>query len=656
VAAVALIVSILGGWSTTPAGAAGGAQYKVPPATSGTINACDTPITLSDGVRLFADRVSPDKAGRYPTILTVTGYNKSPGPQNSCGASDSLFATHGYNRLTVDDRGSGNSEGSWDSWGARMQQDYKELLDWIVKQPWSDGTVGMTGGSYMGITSFLVAETGHPAVKAIWADVPMADAYRDVTLHGGSINAAFIPLWLGLVGGLGAIPASWTFSDPGTALVTEATHLAGVAGFQGDAVSNFATDGDLAYDGPFYQLRSPETKAATLTVPVAWTGGWFDLFQRGEARLYNALKSLGPDKKKWFMSPTYHTAGNSHWDELGIGSKDAVVLAWFDHWLKRADNGVEKLPSINLWQMGAERWNRPTAWPVPSTAWTTYHLGGGPSGSASSLNDGTLATTPSAPGSDMLPVLPLLGFCSRSLTQWSAGLVLGGSDCETDDRVAEATALTYTTTPLAADVEVTGPITATIWGTLNRPEANLAAIVSDVAPDGRSTQVTGGWLNASHRAVDAARSIAIGDRTVIPFHPFTKAAQKAVPSGEPQRYDIEVFPTAQTFKAGHRIRLMISTGDAHALAPAPVALNTVGAVFTVLRDSAHPSTLLLPITTASAGAGSSLAVKGATATANDGRQTLPATGRDGTVALAGVAAAIGLLAVRRGARRPGAAV
>jgi putative CocE/NonD family hydrolase len=630
-----------------PARAASTPQYTVPP-TSGTKSTCNVPVTMSDGVRLFGDLVSPEQPGRYPTILTLTGYNKGPGAYGACSASDSLFAGHGYNRFVVDDRGTGNSEGSWDSWGARMQLDYKELLDWIVKQPWSNGIVGTTGGSYLGITSFLVAETGHPSVKAIWADVPMADAYRDVTNHGGNINVAFIPLWLALVAGLGALPPTWTFDDTGAGLATEAAHLASVAGFQGKSVAEFATNGELAYDGDFYKLRSPETKAAALHVPVAWTGGWFDLFQRGETRLYGALKSLGPDQKKFFMSPTYHTAGNSHWDEMGIGSKSAVMLAWFDHWLKGVDNGIERIPSVNLWNMGAEKWTHPAGWPVPSTEWTRYALGSGPSGSARSLNDGALTTASNAAkaGADALPVLPLLGICSRSITQWSAGLALGGSRCETDNRIEELTALTYTTDALPADVNVTGPITATLWGTLNRPEANLGAIVTDVAPDGTSTQVTGGWLNASQRALDPARAIKVGVDTVIPFHPYTKQSQAAVPSGVPQRYDIEVFPTSQVFKAGHRIRLTVTTGDAHALPPAVVAPNLAGAVFTLLHDPAHPSSVLLPIVPASTAPGTAVAPTGFSRV--DERPVLAATGRDATAAgWAALALTLVLFARRR---------
>src|SRR5437763_11263141 len=159
-----------------------GAPYAVPPPASGTVATCDIPIAMSDGVHLRADLTTPDgPTVARPTILTVTGYNKSAGQfPGTCSAQGTLWATHGYNYVVVDDRGSGNSEGQWTSWDARTHQDYGELLDWLTTQSWSDGTVATTGGSYLGITSLFVAEAAqqldatHPgarSVKAVWADV-----------------------------------------------------------------------------------------------------------------------------------------------------------------------------------------------------------------------------------------------------------------------------------------------------------------------------------------------------------------------------------------------------------------------------------------------------------------------------------------------------
>src|SRR3954453_22114382 len=185
----------------------------------------NAPIQMSDGVTLRANVFLPKSDGRFPVVLTATGYNKDtnnplglPG-----GSADSALASgnqklldEGIGIMILDDRGTGASEGRWDSWGQRSQDDYAEVLDWIQAQKWADGKVGMNGTSYMGITSFLVTEQdqkrvrdGKPrAVQAVWANVPMSDAYRDVTFHGGNVDAGFIPLWLGLTTGLSDIPPS----------------------------------------------------------------------------------------------------------------------------------------------------------------------------------------------------------------------------------------------------------------------------------------------------------------------------------------------------------------------------------------------------------------------------------------------------------------
>src|SRR5437588_9540893 len=195
-----------------------------------TVSLCNVPITMSDGTVLRANVFLPSTTGQYPTVLTATGYNKDAGNPTGqdCSSSQGIagdepgLTEKGFAVMVFDDRGTGAIGGRWDSWGQRTQDDYKEVLDWIQAQPWSNASVATAGQSYMGITSLLIAEAdaarvaeGKPrAVKAIWADIPMADAYRDVTFQGGSVNASFIPLWLGLVGTLSALPPSSTSANP----------------------------------------------------------------------------------------------------------------------------------------------------------------------------------------------------------------------------------------------------------------------------------------------------------------------------------------------------------------------------------------------------------------------------------------------------------
>lgn len=567
------------------------------------VSICNAPIRMSDGVTLRANVFLPKPDARVPVVLTVTGYNKDT--NNPLGlpgcSSDSALASgnqallaKGIGIMILDDRGTGASEGRWDSWGQRTQDDYAEVLDWIQAQKWSNGKVGMNGTSYMGITSFLVAEQdakrvreGKPrAVQAIWANVPMADAYRDVTFHGGAIDAGFIPLWLGLTTGLSDIPPSNTLDDPVGAGQNYLGHLQNGYDFAVQKVVDSTTGGVSAYDGPFYRLRSPITNIRDVRVPVAITGGWWDIFQRGEPLLFESLVNA-PVKKLWMM-PQYHGGPDAtSWNKQGAGDELAFEAKWFDHFLNGTANGVEKYPPVNLYTMGAERWQHLAKWPLPNTHYTPYYLDAG----------GRLGTAKAAQAtSDTKPLLPASSPCSRMTAQWTAGLT--SSPCDTDNSTWEASGLTYTTPPLTKDTELTGPVMADIWAELtSAKDATLVAVLSDVDPaSGKSNQVTAGFLLASQRAVDRKKSWFSPEHQLIrPWHPFTRESQQPVVPGEANEYQIEIYPTSQVFKKGHQIRLTVGSADTPATqAPLPDLVNELGTL-TLLHGPAYPSNVLLPV-------------------------------------------------------------
>src|SRR5437764_6288397 len=136
--------------------------------------------------------------------------------QLSCPAP--RFPTHGYFQVSVDVRGTASSEGSWDSFGAAEQADSMDIARWIAAQPFSDGDLVLYGASYMGINQIFTAAQHPPGLRAIFPIIPAEDTYRDVTWHGGAIDAGFIPLWLGLVTALKLEPPNYTGSDPAEAM------------------------------------------------------------------------------------------------------------------------------------------------------------------------------------------------------------------------------------------------------------------------------------------------------------------------------------------------------------------------------------------------------------------------------------------------------
>jgi uncharacterized protein len=573
------------------------------------VSMCNVAVPMSDGTVLRANVYLPSTTGSFPTILTVTGYNKDAGNPTGqeCGSSQGIagdepgLTEKGLAVMVVDDRGTGASGGKWDSWGQRTQEDYKELLDWIQAQAWSNSSVATTGESYMGITSLLIAEAdaarvaeGKPrAVKAIWADIPMADAYRDVTFQGGTLNASFIPLWLGLVSSLSALPPSSTSVNPEEAATIYLEHLLSNAEFSGTHVLGASLGEEAAYDGPFYRLRSPVVRAGEITVPVVIQGGWWDLFQRGEPLLWESLKH-SPDRVL-IMSPHYHITSGPPMEDPKLKEK------WFTHWLLGARNNVQRTPHVNIYPINGTSWEHFSRFPVPETSYQQLHLSGEPSGSgAVSLHDGSLA--PSAPGTeggDIAPLLPASSPCSRETAQWTAGAA-AGSACDTNNTTYEASSLTYTTAPLQSSETITGLLSADVWAQLSATDATLVAVLSDVEPSGASNQLTAGFLMASQRAVDPKLSTytktATGRLMIRPWHPFTKASQQPVTPNQPTEYKIEIYPTTAIVKAGDRLRLTIGTANTFSDAPSlPTLGNELGGTITLLHGGQHDSTLQLPI-------------------------------------------------------------
>jgi putative CocE/NonD family hydrolase len=453
----------------------------------------------------------------------------------------------------------------------------------------------------MGITSLLIAEAdaarvaeGKPrAVKAVWADIPMADAYRDVTFQGGSLNASFIPLWLGLVGTLSALPPSSLSENPQEAAEDYFEHLLNNIEFSGQKIVGASLGQEGSYDGPFYRLRSPVVRAAEIDVPVVIQGGWWDLFQRGEPLLWEALRH-SPDRVL-FMSPHYHISQGPAMEDPKLKEK------WFEHWLQGVSNGVQRTPHVNLYAINGEHWEHFKRFPVPETSYQRLYLSGEPSGSgAVSLHDGSLASAPPASaGGDIAPLLPASSPCSRETAQWTAGAASTGA-CDTNNTTYEASSLTYTTPPLQSPMKITGLITADLWADLTATDATLVAVLSDVESSGASNQITAGFLMASQRAIDPKLSTytktATGKLMIRPWHPFTKESQQPVTPNQPTEYKIEIYPTSAIIKAGDRLRLTIGTANTFSSAPPlPELGNELGGTVTLLHGGPYESNVLLPI-------------------------------------------------------------
>ena len=605
----------------TPARAA--TSWQPDPATYGVYTQNDVPITMSDGVVLRANIAVPLKAGetaprldgsdRWPVLLTQTPYRKDGG----LFGVDTYFVQRGYAYVITDVRGTGSSEGQWTSFGPREQKDGPEVIDWIIHQPWAQPRLGLLGASYLAINQLLTMEqddlADHPlqAVKALFPVVPMSDSYRDVTYHGGNLDQAFIPPWLGLVTALGLPPANQATdgnpNDAADAATVAGDHVQGATNFQAQVAPQAITGGPLSYDGDFYRVNSPIERIDRIHIPTFIVGGEFDIFQRGEPLLYNALDVPA---KRLLIGPWIHLEGSTaaSLPADGIPDLHTLQLQWFDQYVRGQDTGEGSQPRVLEYELkgqDASHFVASPTWPLQGMHPVNLYLDGTTSGSAQSINDGSLkAVAPSAAGQDPLVYNPVGTGCTRTTFQWGDASTTQGSGggtnqvpCENDERPNEVQSLTYTTPVLSSPVTVNGPLNVHLVAeSVDGQNITFTVHLTDVAPSGASVGLTAGWLLASQRAEAQNPVTWVDDGHLLRvFHPFTQASEQAVPSG-PTAYDIEVFPTYATFQAGHRLRLDITTGDEPHMAPSlPHQAQSAAAIYMVDRGGANPSYVTLPV-------------------------------------------------------------
>ncbi|MBF6210484.1 CocE/NonD family hydrolase [Nocardia puris] len=570
----------------------------------------DVPITMSDGTVLKGNVYRPaDAAGRpiespVPTIVNLTPYTKLVSnladsvltfpvladalteffktfdlsgiglggltdvtkvlPAGSLRAFgvDRKLVQSGYAQVVVDVRGTGFSQGTWQVFGEREQQDGVEVVEWAARQPWSDGKVGMNGISYSAINQVHTAERRPEPLKAIFPIVPGSDLLRDIAATGGGVGLGFLPAWLLAVNGTKLVPdvqsmltgrfdGRWLqdrIADPFTFF----NYL--LASLTVPSVDAIPPDLQvlLTDDSPIRTawLGHPER----VNIPTFVYGGWHDIFTYSSPRVYQAVDV--PDaQKKLIMGDIYHLTNGSGNGLPGAPPRlDVLQRAWFDKWLKGIDNGIDRYDNVTLWQQG-NGWTSDSAFPRPGMEYRRMYLDAARSGTANSVHDGSLSTRPGAPA--RLTVAPgLASLCSRDSATGTAGMTSLLDVCAEDARINELNGLTFTSAPVAEPTRVSGPIAVHLNTVLDTTDGYWAVTVNDVAPDGRSTVWTSGQLQASLRKVNDAKATRSpnGDYT-DPYPYLTLADRLPLKPGEPTIVDIGLPATDGVLKPGHRLRV-----------------------------------------------------------------------------------------------------
>lgn len=551
---VGLLSLLLCGLALAPADAAGdpsGGSSSSPGTTTRQLR-----FTASDGVSLAATLTSAGSIAPRPTVVEFSPYG---------AGSASFHVGSRYNYLLVQDRGTGDSDGQFDVMGPRMQADVAQTLRWACRQPWSNHSLALAGFSASAILVYNSLHERLPCVKAAVLKSGTFDLYRDLVVPGGVANIAPGLGVLALIG----FPAlqqgpSRLQRNPGSSLgVMSGLFKAGV-------------DAGLAHPTLDSWWRQRRFRGDVNRFPTLVIDGFFDVEARGAFQGFQQLRSEHVPSRLLVV-------GGHDGPPAGTDDGAAAIGRWLDHYVRGAANGITHEPRVQMLLADGSRQSYRAGdfvrydardWPVPGTTWTPLHLSPARSGSAHSLNDGTLSVTqPTTKATQTYPAVPSL----PTSTDPPTSALLGASGLDTltnalpvlsDMNLAESVGLTYTTAPLRKNVSAAGPLDLDVPLATTTPGAAIWAVVSDVAPDGRAHPLTVGRLSTSFPGVVGQRSLHDARGALV--QPYGDYSTRRPPAPlQTRMYHVELWPVGNRFRAGHRIRLELVGASAYSTLSLP---------------------------------------------------------------------------------------
>ncbi|MEE3337002.1 MAG: CocE/NonD family hydrolase [Candidatus Latescibacterota bacterium] len=544
----------------------------------------DTKVPMRDGVQLSADLFLPRGAGPRPTVLMRTPYSNSLEATIEKGQR---LADGGYNCVIMDCRGRWDSEGEYVPF-LNEGVDGFDTQEWIGQQPWSDGTIGTAGASYLGTTQWRPAPLGSSYLKCIVPRVICTDYYSGLLYPGGALQLNVAMTW-------GMRTHGRTGQDIEFHNWTQA--------FRHLPIRDIDQSGgrDLPFwrdwiDHPSYDdYWSPmddEQRWDQIKVPALNMGGWFDLYANQTFTNFNGLRLHGGSElarqSQLIIGPWPHAlsmstrTGDIDFGQQSLYDLEALELRWFDRWLRGIDNGIERESPLRLFIMGANRWQDEDEWPLARTDWQRWFLHS--EGQANSvIGDGRLSLeSPVAEAADQFvydpdyPVQTLGGnnCCSPHVVPWGPH----------DQRPAEmrGDVLCYTSDSLAGDLQVIGPIEVVLFAATDGLDTDWTAKLVDVFPNGYAMNLCDGIVRARYRE--------------------SRETPSLLEAGTIYEYRIEVGVTGNIFQVGHRLRLEISSSNFPRFDRNPNTGNTYGvdaqlrvAHQTVHHSADHPSHVRIPV-------------------------------------------------------------
>ena len=479
------------------------------------------PMKTRDGITLYADVVRPDAPGRFPVLLSRTPYNKK-GTDDPNGPTY-LFARYGYVSITQDCRGRFESEGEYDTIFQEIADGY-DAVEWAARLPWSNGRVGTTGQSYLGLTQYMIAcnDPMPPSLQAMAPVSASSDYHASWIYHtgGASLWGWMIPyaIFKGLntlkrakrndlfekvkqyvEGGEFPIIRQTRFGLNAFTPLTDEWYrhlpikdwvelLKETAPYLADHIAH-------ADDGEYWYRANVNRHAESVNVPMLHVTSWYDIFGEGGQRAYRSIKDnsrfenarngqrliIGP----WghllpYNIPSSRGTGDIDFGPAALIDLNETLLRWFDYWLKDIDNGVMDDAPVTVFTLGANRWQKLSDWPPPNMRHVRYYLHSHKG--ANALNgDGTLSTVPpdreqaDAYTYDPDDPVPSLGGNNLAID-------MGVQDQRPVEERKDV--LVYTSEPLEQPLEVTGPVSVALWASSSAVDTDFTAKLVDVHPSG----------------------------------------------------------------------------------------------------------------------------------------------------------------------------
>jgi len=560
-------------------------------------------IAMRDGIILRADIYRPKAEGKFPVLLQRTPYNKDN--EVDFGLKG---ASRGYVVIVEDVRGRYASEGDWYVFKNEPKDGY-DTIEWVAALPYSNGKVGMFGGSYVGATQMLAAIAHPPHLAGICPIVTASNYHENWSYQGGAFEQWFDQSWTSglsqntyeraVAKDTNALLGMWTLPLTSYPLYNQdknadPTSTAAVAPYFLDWLAH------PSYDD-YWKALSIEEHFGDIKVPALHVAAWYDLFLGGSLRNYDGIRDHGGSDEAHKGQQLVVTVGGHAGSGRKIGDvdfgpdldrdEDDITLRWYDYLFKGEKNEFASGKPVKIFVMGVNQWRDEDDWPLARARQTKYYLHS--SGKANSLRgNGVLSgSAPAKEAADQYVYDP-----------GNPAPTVGGPLCcdsehlaagPRDQRSVEARedVLVYSTPPISEDMEVTGPVTLELFAKSSAVDTDFTGKLVDVWPNGFAQNLTEGILRVRYR--DSRETPAL-------MNP-----------GQIYKLTIDMWATSNVFKKGHVLRLEISSSNFPRF---DRNLNTgarrylkgsdgkselfVNATNTVLHDAEHQSVLIVPVVSA----------------------------------------------------------